>query len=319
MKKAFKIIGRVFLILLAVVLLFLAVLFVYNQVMLKKEEPLVTAPLGQLVEIDGHDMCVYTQGEGDHTLVFLSGSGTPSPILDFKSLYDQIGDGCRVVVIEKFGYGFSDIVDEERSFDTMLRQDREALEKLGIGAPYILCPHSMSGLEAIQWAQEYPDEVEAIVGLDMALPDFYDVLDLKGTERKEILSGIAVKMGLLRIVDIEDMFPAFSSDGLTDEEKDIYRALMYRITCNKVIINENETITETCDKIRSRPKPDVPTLIFTSDGRDADGDGWVQIEEAYADGLTNSKIIELNCGHYIHNYEYERISKEMNEFIKGLG
>ena len=33
----------------------------------------------------------------------------------------------------------------------------------------MLCPHSLSGLEATLWVQKYPDEVEAIVGLDMTL------------------------------------------------------------------------------------------------------------------------------------------------------
>ena len=31
----------------------------------------------------------------------------------------------------------------------------------------------MSGLEAIRWKQKYPDEVKAIIGLDMAVPGVY--------------------------------------------------------------------------------------------------------------------------------------------------
>lgn len=42
----------------------------------------------------------------------------------------------------------------------------------------MLCPHSMSGLEALYWAQKYPEEVEAIVGLDMAVPDYYDEMNI---------------------------------------------------------------------------------------------------------------------------------------------
>ena len=117
-------------------------------------------------------------GERKHTLLFLSGSGTAAPVLDFKSLYSLLSSDYRIVVIEKFGYGFSDVVDSERSFETILRQDREVLTKAGIEGPYILCPHSMSGIEAIMWAQNYPDEVEAIVGLDMALPRAYDNLEV---------------------------------------------------------------------------------------------------------------------------------------------
>ena len=37
-------------------------------------------------------MCIYSEGEGKHTLVFLSGSGTASPILDFRSLCSLLVD-----------------------------------------------------------------------------------------------------------------------------------------------------------------------------------------------------------------------------------
>ena len=314
MKKALKITGKILLGSLIIISVFLLVLFIYHRVMLNKEKPLLE-PIGQMVEVDGHNMCVYTEGEGEHTLVFLSGSGTPSPILDFKSLYDLLKDDYRIVVIERFGYGFSDVVDSERSFDTMLRQDREALSKAGVESPYILCPHSMSGIEALLWAQEYPDETEAIVGLDMALPAAYDVLDLKEAERLETLSGLAVKLGFLRIVDIRSMYPAFSAGTLTDHEKDIYMAISRKITCNKDIILESKNIPEACQRINSRPKPDIPTLILVSDGNDLDVPGWREIQYEYAEGLSDVCVKEYDCGHYLQNIVYNDIADEIKGFI----
>ena len=92
--------------------------------MLRKNKALYETPLGQLVEVDGHNMSLYTEGEGKHTVVFLSGWGTSSPILDCKPLYSRLSDENKIVVVEKYGYGFSDVVDDERDFDTILRQDR---------------------------------------------------------------------------------------------------------------------------------------------------------------------------------------------------
>lgn len=169
MKKALKNIRKFVLVIPIIFVLFLAGVFAYNRIMLKKEAPL-REPLGQMVEVDGHCMNIYTESEGEHVLVFMSGAGISAPIIDYKSIYSLLSDDYKIVVIEKFGYGFSDIVDSERTFDTVLRQDREALAKAGIDGSYILCPHSMSGLEAILWAQNYPDEVKAIVGLDMSVP-----------------------------------------------------------------------------------------------------------------------------------------------------
>ena len=165
--------GKILLALVIVLVSTLLVIYVYNRIKIRQEEPLLANPLGQMVEVDGHMMCVYEEGEGEHTLLFLSGSGTAAPILDFKSLYSLLKDNYHIVVIEKFGYGFSDVVDAERSFDTILRQDREALEKAGIEGPFVLCPHSMSGLESIMWAQDYPDEVEAIIGKILLFRQFF--------------------------------------------------------------------------------------------------------------------------------------------------
>ncbi|MBR5723695.1 MAG: alpha/beta hydrolase, partial [Oscillospiraceae bacterium] len=179
MKKICKAVGKGLLGLLILIALFLIVMAIYNQIMLRKNKDLYETPLGQLVEVDGHNMSIYTEGAGEHTVVFLSGHGTASPILDFKPLYSRLSGDYKIVVVEKFGYGFSDLVDGKRDIDTILRQDREALEKCGIEAPYVLCAHSFSGYEATRWAQEYPDEVEAIVGLDMCTPHCMDVSQLK--------------------------------------------------------------------------------------------------------------------------------------------
>ena len=105
-KKKVKKILLIFLVIVAVFLLFT---FVRHRIMLKNEEDLVR-PVGQMVDVDGHKMCVYTEGEGDKTLVFMSGSGTIAPILDFKSIYPKLTDKYRIAVIERFGYGYSEHV-----------------------------------------------------------------------------------------------------------------------------------------------------------------------------------------------------------------
>lgn len=232
MKKAIKITGKILLVLLILIILFLLVMFISNRIMMNSEKELLKTYPGELVEVDGHNMNVYTHGKGENTLVFLSGSGTAAPVLDFKSLYSLLEDDYRIAVIEKYGYGAADVVDEERSFDTILEQDRKALEKQGVNAPYILCPHSMSGIEAILWAQKYPDEVEAIVGLDMALPRHYDELDLERAEKMEKLASVASKLGLTRLFYTDSALPS----ALDENDKNLYKAIAAKIAVNCDII-----------------------------------------------------------------------------------
>jgi pimeloyl-ACP methyl ester carboxylesterase len=311
MKKVLKAIGRVIFALLALLVFAVVVLFIGHRIMLENEKPLLEKPIGRLIEVDGHNMCVYTEGEGEHTLLFLSGSGTPAPILDFKSLYSLLNDDYRIVVIEKYGYGFSDVVDTERSFITILRQDREVLEKAGIEGPFILCPHSMSGLEAIMWAQDYPDEVEAIVGLDNVLPRTYDNYDIEAVLKLEGIYSVARELGLARLYYSDGFLP----DSLTREEKDLYRAIASRNLVNVDIINEGRAIAEAVRIIDSKPKPDVPMIMFISDGKETNGSDWVGNHYLYASDLTNAKVIELGCGHYVHYFKPDEIAAEMRSFI----
>lgn len=208
MKKALNFTGKVLLGLLILFAIFLIIMIIYNQIMLQMNKDLYKTPLGKLIEVDGHNMSIYTEGEGEHTIVFMSGWGTASPILDFKPLYSRLSNQYRIVVVEKFGYGFSDIVGGERSFDTILRQDREALEKAGIKAPYVLCAHSYSGYEATLWAQKYPDEVEAIVGLDMCTANSKSeemYKQVKESMKFAVVYGKFVKAtGLLRFWSLDE-------------------------------------------------------------------------------------------------------------------
>ena len=289
----------------------LLVFVLFHQIMLKVEEPL-RAPLGQLVEVDGYKMSVYAEGSGDKTLVFLSGSDTPSPILDFKSLFSLLSDEYRIVVVERFGYGFSDIVDKPRDIDTVLSETRAALAAADIGGPYVLCPHSMSGLEALYWAQQYPEEVEAIVGLDMAVPDAYE--NFKNNVFMNATSQLNAKTGIIRLLPLLNELDCVKHGTLTEEEKKIVHALLYKNFSNKTTINELKYVSENATIVGAGEIPQVPMLLFISN--DTSTTELTDATQRYANTAENTKVIQLDCPHYVHDYEYNRISKEIKAFLQ---
>ena len=315
MKKALKITGKILLGVLLLLLVLLLIVFIYHRVMLSKEEPLLESPLGQMVEVDGGQMSIYTEGEGDHTLVIMSGGGEVSPILGYSTLYRKLSDTYQIAVIERFGYGFSDVVDGERDFDTILRQDHEALQKAGIEAPYLLCPHSMSGIEAILWAQKYPDEVEAIVGLDMCTPKSFTEEEL-ADDRKTMTAFYTFLRGsgLGRLVLTDSTFP----EHFDQHEKEIYKALTFRRFANKNVEDEITHLADAIEEINSADKPDIPTLLFLSDGKETGGQMWIDAMYDYADGLTDAQVIALNCGHMVTEEKPDEIAAAMRAFIAGL-
>lgn len=315
MKKLILVLLKALMGVAALIVLLLLVSFIRHQVCLRKEAE-YRAPLGELVEVDGHRMSVYTEGEGAHTLVFLSGGGTSSPILDFRSLYSLLTEDYCIAVVEKLGYGFSDCADSSRDIETILRQTREALRKAGADGPYVLCPHSMSGIEALYWAQQYPEEVEAIVGLDMAVPAFYESMSINVPYMK--LLGAAAGLGITRWLPGAAESDAIRYCTLSEEEQARYRAVFYTRTMTAPMIREMTEIKRSAAIVEAAGVPQVRMLLFVSDGTGGTGfdtETWRAIPRAYIAGNENAALIELDCPHYVHDHMYREISEKIKAFL----
>ena len=310
-KRAVKITGIV----LAAVLVLLLIIYINHQVRLKAEAEL-RSPSGQMVEVGGHKMSVYVEGTGDTALVFMSGGGTCSPILDFKSLYSLLSDKYQIAVVEKFGYGFSDIVNKDRDIDSILEDTRTALAAAGLNAPYVLCPHSMSGLEALYWAQKYPDEVSAIIGLDMAVPEYYDSMNINIPLIRA--ANWAAHIGITRLIPNISDSDAIQYGTLSENEKEIYKAVFFSRTATVTMLNEMERVKENAEKVSSMGVPQLPMLLFLSDGSGGTGfekEAWRKIPLQYLSQVEGGEYIELDCPHYVHDYEYKAISENIIAFL----
>lgn len=319
MKNALKKIGKVLLVILIILAVFFFVVFIFHRVMLNKEKPLIAEPLGTMVEVDGGEMCVYTEGEGEHTIVFMSGYGTPSPILDFKPLYSRLSDDFRIVVVEKFGYGFSDETDMSRDIDTMLEQTRKAITGADIEGEFILCPHSASGIEAIYWAQKYPDEIEGIAFLDVAMPGYHE--EAGYSIFLDELMQFIMNSGLGRLIPVEAQPYAYNTDDLTDEEKAQFKALLFARRGSETMIHEAEWCKENMETISDNAVPDVPMLFFTSKQMAAvmfpsDPEKYLTLAERYTGRAVENILLE--CGHCVHVEEPDFIAEKIRRFAENL-
>lgn len=317
MKKAIKITFKVIFIIICLIVLFLLGVFIYHRIKLGQEQSLISQPIGEMVEVDGGRMCVYSEGSGEHTIVFLSGYGTPSPILDFKPLYEKLHDDCRIAVVEKFGYGFSDETDMPRDVDTMLSQTRKALKGAGIEAPYILCPHSASGIESIYWAQTYPEEIEGIAALDAAIPGSINT-DSIFLDRA---MSFMVNSGIFRLFGTSGLDWGVNSPVLSEHEKAQYKALIYARRGSKTMLHEAEWCKANMQTISDNGVPDVPMLFFISKKQaeiqsPEQPEQYLQVFRDYTDN--KQEYIDMDCAHYVHVEEPDLIAGEIKRFIGTL-
>ena len=265
------------------------------------------------VIVDNHKMHVFKAGDKNKPkLVFMSGSGTVSPVYDFKVLYDKLISDFRIIVIEKFGYGYSDLYEGPCDIDSMVSFQRQALFKTGEKGPFILLPHSLSGLEAIRWAQRYPEDVKAIIGLDMAIPQTYKEWSLEQVDKR---IRFMKRMQRLNRYGLLFWLPV-STRGLNkDEQKKLHR-LKRRNAMNNCYIHEAEAVIENAAIVEAGGTIDCPILMFISDGKQV-SPNWINNEKAFAEQV-NAETVFLSCGHYIHYYESDKISRKMKEYVREL-
>ena len=266
---------------------------------------------GEFVTINDHKMHVYRDGNADApAIVFMSGHCTVSPVYDFKVLYEKLLPNFRVIVIEKFGYGYSDIFDSPCDIDTLVSVQRQALDALGEVGPYILAPHSMSGIEAIRWKQKFPEEVAAIIGIDMATPLSFSIWTDKQIKQTVLL------MKVLRFLRLASALSAVSNLSLTEDEFEQHKLLKKRNTFNICCINEAREVLNNARVVGEDGDIQCPTLMFSSNGEDQEKN-WVENQEKFASSM-GARLISYDCSHYIHHFKSDEMCKEIIEFVNSL-
>ncbi|MBZ2023202.1 alpha/beta fold hydrolase [Streptococcus sanguinis] len=312
LKRIFIFILKTITWLVGILALALLALFLYHRFQKAQESKLIEKPIGQLVEVEGKKLNVYTAGKGKKTLVFLSGLATNAPVLDFKALYSKLEDDYRIVVVERLGYGYSDDGNDDRSLDRQVEQTRKALKAAKISGPYVLVPHSIAGLETIHWANHYPEEVEAIIGLDMTMPhrEVSDHMDLLFQTFQ--LGGM---LGLARLPIFFDVnsSPAIKSGALNDQEKAIFKALFHRRSITQAVMNEVKDRKKNVETINKEPVPQIPTLIFAAVQQ---GGEAPKLEKEFVAQNAQAKLVTLEGSHYIHDDKPEEIAQQIKEFLK---
>ena len=319
MKKIKKRIAKILLLILSLITLFLLSMAIYNHIMLKQEASLIK-PNGTFATVDGYKMHVYTEGSKKNktAILVMSGAGVAAPVYDYKVLYSKLSDDYHIIVAEKFGYGYSDISGLPRNVGTLVKEYREALNLCGENGPYVLMPHSMSGLEALYWAQHYPDEITAIVGLNMAVPETYQYKTNNVFLRLFGSLGFPkamVTMGLARIPGTG----LISDRGLTKAELAQNQYLTYKMLLNKDVMAESSSVDSNAQTVHKGGIPNVPMLMFVSSGDGTGlGDDWIRGERGFAGQSNKIKLIRLDCGHMMYYYKSDYIAKETKDYLQGI-
>ncbi len=279
-----------------------------------------------LVEVGGTKLNVYTEGEGAVTIVFMAGNGVTCPVLEYKPIYRRMSKKYRIAVIEKAGYGFSEGTDEPRTIENLVAADREALRKAGIEPPYVLAPHSYSGLEAVYWANTSPDEVRAVLSMDMAVPDtaIAQSRELPEEKRRAMIQkqqklihkiskgGILTKLMKNKL---ENATGLMSGNELTEDEKVVYKEYFYKNLAHKEYADEALLLTDNAVKVNKTGLLKCPCCFFIGDMKlPVKNVSWKQNGIDYAEKC-GGEIHLSDKGHMMYAFIPDEMADTFDKFL----
>lgn len=299
--------------LMGAVLVLLLASFIYHRLALQREKASLN-PMGQMVSVNGHDMSVFVKGNGPQTLVFLSGAGTASPILDFKDLYDGLSKQYKIVVVERAGYGYSEDTSKSRDVSEVLSETRQALAKAQVSGPYIILSHSMASLETLLWQEKYPSEIKAIIGLDWALPESYSQLRMHSQILR--MARLGSQLGLLRYIPSRLYVP---NENLSSSDRRLYQQIAYRQILSQAMLNESLSVNGNAKKVDTKINSQIPTLLLVSNGEGTSfsKEEWRNYAARFAKDQKNIELTFYDAPHYLYHYQTKEVVAKIEDFIKG--
>ena len=299
--------------LMGAVLVLLLASFIYHGLALQREKTSLN-PMGQMVSVNGHDMSVFVKGNGPQTLVFLSGAGTASPILDFKDLYDGLSKQYKIVVVERAGYGYSEDTSKSRDVSEVLSETRQALAKAQVSGPYIILSHSMASLETLLWQEKYPSEIKAIIGLDWALPESYAHLKMPSQILR--MARLGSQLGLLRYIPSRLYEP---NENLSSSDRRLYQRIAYRQILSQAMLNESLSVKGNAKKVDAKINSQIPTLLLVSNGEGTSfsKEEWRNYAARFAKDQKNIELTFYDAPHYLYHYQTKEVVAKIEDFIKG--
>jgi len=302
-KRVLRILLKVIVAVVIAILLFIAIVYTVNKISSHSEQKRLE-PYGQHVSVDGKQMNVFIQGQGEETVVILPGFGTAAPALDFKPLIVELSPYYKVVVIEPFGYGLSDQSEKERSTANIVSEIHEALQSLHINR-YILMGHSISGIYSLDYVNQYPNEVRAFIGLDSSVPSLSE---------QKIDSSVTEPIKWFRDLGFARIQLKLGADPYDEQTKEQLNILIHKNMYNTTQLNEAVSMYSNfkAAELQSFP-PNLPVLFFVQANHPVT-DRWIPEHEKQIKDSAYGEMMLLEANHYLYRSHPKEISEKIRDF-----
>lgn len=267
------------------------------------------------LNIKDKKMSVFVKGEGEINLVMLSDSGIAFPHLEYSKLVDFLASKHKVVVLEKFGYGFSQVINEQRDVDMVIEEYRISLQELNIFEPICIVAFGMGFMEALRWSQRSPGDISCLIGIDPVTPECCGDFDIEQTINELLL---LCEKGPAYHYYVQMLFHQLHSNFIwTEEGSKQYKKKLEEIIANQNWISELENLRRNIILAVEGEVVQIPTLFFVSNGEGVltSCEQWRKYALSYLEQVEVHayRFFERPCN--LYKYVYEENADSVNEFL----
>lgn len=246
-------------------------LFIYHKLyQMYEEKELIKYGVGEQVDVEGKKVNILTVGNlnSDNTIVYMQGLGMGDTLVAAIPMFESLEEKYKICLVDRYGNGMSDDSKEKQTVSKIIDTYRKTLVESNEKSPYILVAHSIAGMYATYWAQQYPEEIKAIIYLDADPAEAYvkegkaDFSEVAFTYVEYIVS----KLGFQRFISEDILLGKIESRVYTEQQNRMRKYLMYRHTISKATYSEFKLYYQNAQTVVSgNLKMDIPQLYIVAD------------------------------------------------------
>ena len=277
------------------------------------------------VEVNGLQMLVNIMGEeNEKTIVLLPGLGITCPVIYYRNITESLSNDYRVVTIEPFGYGLSDLTNKERTAQNIVDEIHECLDKLGIKQFYLM-GHSIGGIYALVYDNTYKGEILGFIGIDNTPSNYEIPVSMDFPEIFITVISIFDKYHMYEILPEEVKNQIISLDmelqyqNYTEKEIEILNTI-YTYKGNNINVMKENTLASVNVAATKDLYFQCPALMFIAEDSiyslNQMGTDWKQLHMDMIVDNPNSEVVSLEGVHgFLHSQNKDVMVKKIKEWI----
>ena len=271
---------------------------------------------------------LHFQGQGEVTVILEAGQGDSS--LDWAEVQSAVSTFTQVCAYDRPGLGWSSPATKVLTAQQIAENLHYALEGASIAGPYVLVGHSIGGVYARTFAQQYPEEVVGLVFVDSAHEN--QGYRLPPNTKKELtmikwlstVLRVLAPIGIPRALKLADRM---QGENFPEDIRPAAMARMYQTHFSKALYNEIKSVE--LNTAQREPPPDLGNrpLVILSRGESNPGlpeeqfeqlkQSWGELQQELLELSTNSQhIVGDQSGHYIHHDQPELVIDAIRKVLE---